>query len=119
MSVTNPDAIAKPESYEQAVSLSRNYQISFDIGDATGGGYDALKFVEDHHDRIGLLYLKDRRKDRVSVPYGEGDTHVAEILHLIRDRKYQFRCYLDCDYKTTDRPADVKRSFEFAKAALS
>jgi len=119
MSVTNPDIIAKPENFEEAVSLSRSYWMSLDVGDATGGGYDSLKFVEEHHDRIALIYLKDRRKDRLSVPWGEGDTPLREILRLIRDRKYPIRCYVDCDYKTADRPADVKRSFEFAKAALA
>ena len=118
MSAADPDAISRPGDYEQAVSLSKNYWISFDIGDATGGGYDALRFVETHHERLALLYLKDRRKDRTSVPWGEGDTPVAEILRLIRDRKYPIRCYLDCDYKTTNRPADVKRSFEYARKAL-
>lgn len=118
MKPTNPDVIARPEQYEAAVSLSKSYGMSFDIGDATGGGYDTLKFVETHLDRITLIYLKDRRKDRTSVPWGEGDTPVAEVLRLIRDRKPTIRCYIDCDYKTTDRPADVKRSFEFAKKAL-
>jgi sugar phosphate isomerase/epimerase len=118
MNPTNPDAIAKPEQYEEAVALSKSYRMSFDIGDATGGGYETLKFVEAHLDRIALIYLKDRRKDRTSVPWGQGDTPVAEILRLIRDRQPSIRCYIDCDYKTTDRPADVKRSFEFAKKAL-
>jgi len=118
MNASNPDTIAKPENFEAAMAVSKNYWTSFDIGDATGGGYDALKFVEAHHERIALLYLKDRRKDRLSMPWGEGDTPVKEILQLVRDRKYPIRCYLDCDYKTTDRPADVKRSFEYAKAAL-
>ena len=77
MSVTNSDMIAKPENYEEAVSLSRQYGMSFDIGDATGGGYDSLKFVEAHLDRITLLYLKDRKKDRLSVPWGEGDTQIG------------------------------------------
>ncbi|MGO9255742.1 MAG: sugar phosphate isomerase/epimerase family protein [Bryobacteraceae bacterium] len=118
MGATNPDLIAKPENFETAVSLSKSYRMSFDIGDATGGGYDSLKFVEAHHDRIALLYLKDRRKDRLSVPWGEGDTPIKEILRLIGDRKYPIRCYIDCDYKTANRPADVKRSFEYATAAL-
>lgn len=118
MSATNPDAIAKPERYDEAVSLSKKYSIVFDIGDATGGGYDALKFVEDHHKRITLLYLKDRRRDRLSVPWGEGDTPIKEVLRLIKERKYPIKCYLDCDYKTSNRAADVKRSFEYAKAAL-
>jgi sugar phosphate isomerase/epimerase len=118
MNPTNPDTIARPEQYEEAVSLSKSYGMSFDIGDATGSGYDSLKFVEAHLDRLSLIYLKDRRKDRLSVPWGEGDTPVAEVLRLVRDRKAPVRCYIDCDYKTTDRPADVKRSFEFAKKAL-
>ena len=118
MNPTNPDTIARPEQYEEAVSLSKSYGMSFDIGDATGSGYDSLKFVEAHLDRLSLIYLKDRRKDRLSVPWGEGDTPVAEVLRLVRDRKAPVRCYIDCDYKTADRPADVKRSFEFAKKAL-
>lgn len=118
MHPTNPDTIARPEQYEEAVALSKSYGMSFDIGDATGSGYDSLQFVETHLDRIDLIYLKDRRKDRTSVPWGEGDTPVAEVLRVIRDRKPSIRCYIDCDYKTTDRPADVKRSFEFAKKAL-
>ena len=85
----------------------------------TGGGYDSLAFVKDRLDRIAVIYLKDRRKDRLSVPWGEGNTPINEVLRLVRDSKYPIRCYIDCDYKTTDRPADVKRSFGYAKAALA
>jgi sugar phosphate isomerase/epimerase len=119
MNPTNPDTIARPEQYEQAVAFSRKFGMSFDIGDATGSGYDTLQFVKDHLDDFSLIYLKDRRKDRTSVPWGEGDTPVAEVLRLIRDRQAPIRCYIDCDYQTTDRPADVKRSFEYAKRALA
>jgi sugar phosphate isomerase/epimerase len=118
MHPANPEAISTPANFEQALALSKNYWMSFDIGDATGGGYDALSFVEAHHNRIALVYLKDRRKDRTSVPWGEGDTPIADVLHLAKDRKYPWRCFVDCDYKTTDRPGDVKRSFEYAKKAL-
>ncbi len=118
MHPTNPDAIATPANFEEALSLSKNYWISFDIGDATGGGYDALSFVEAHHERIAMIYLKDRRKDRTSVPWGQGDTPVGDVLRLARDRKYQWHCFVDCDYKTADRPGDVKRSYAYAKRAL-
>jgi sugar phosphate isomerase/epimerase len=115
---TNPDSVAGPEAFEQAVSFSKNYGMSFDIGDATAGGYDALKFVEDHHDKIVLLFLKDRRKTGEKVPFGEGDAPIKKVLRLIRDHRYPIPCYLDCDYGTSNRPADVKRSFAYAKAAL-
>lgn len=118
MHPANPDAISTPANFEEAMALSKNYWMSFDIGDATGGGYDTLPFLETHHDRVALIYLKDRRRDRTSVPWGEGDTPVANVLRLARDRRYPWRCFVDCDYKTGDRAGDVKQSFEYAKKAL-
>jgi sugar phosphate isomerase/epimerase len=116
---TDADQIAKPENYDAAVQLSKNLWIDLDIGDATGAGFDAFRFVQDHHDRMHSVFLKDRRKDRTSVPWGEGDTPVKQILQLIRDKQYPIRCYVDCDYKSNgDRAAEVKRCFEYAKAAL-
>jgi len=119
MHPTNPDQIARPENYEEAVALSKNFRITIDIGDAVGGGYDALKFVEDHHERIFQLFLKDRTKANVSVPWGEGDTPIAAILKMIRDRKWPIRGYIDNDYKSPlSRAEDVKRSVAYAKRAL-
>jgi sugar phosphate isomerase/epimerase len=119
LNITNPEVISTPAQYDKALSLSRRYRISFDIGDGTGGGYDSLAFIKDRLDHIAVIYLKDRRKDGLSVPWGEGDTPVKEILRLVKNSKYPIRCYIDCDYRTTDRPADVKRSFGYAKAALA
>jgi len=119
LNITNPEVISRPAQYDKALSLSRSYRISFDIGDGTGGGYDSLAFVKDRLDHIAVIYLKDRRKDGLSVPWGEGDTPLKEILRLVKNSKYPIRCYIDCDYRTTDRPADMKRSFGYAKAALA
>ena len=117
---TDRDQIQRPEDFAEALSFSKNLWLSLDIGDATGAGYDALPFVEEHHDRIHSVYLKDRKKDRTSVPWGEGDTPIRPILQVIRDRKYPIRAYIDCDYKSAgSRAAEVKRCFEYAKAALS
>ena len=119
MNATNPDQIARPEGYEAGVASSPSFRISLDIGDATAGGYDALKFVQDHHADIALLYIKDRKKDRTSVPWGEGDTPVKEILQLVRDKKYLIRCYIDCDYKSPlGRAADIKQCYQYAGKVL-
>jgi len=120
MHSTDPDSISRPEEYDRALTLSDRYGLSFDIGDAAGSGYDSVvRFVESRLDRIALIYLKDRRRDHLSVPWGQGDTPIGEVLRLVRDRKPSIRCYIDCDHQTSDRPTDVKRSFEFAKAALA
>ncbi len=116
---TDPDQIRTPQDFLDVVTLSKRFWISLDIGDVTGGGWDPLPFVRDHHERIALLYIKDRKKDNTSMPWGEGDTPVKEVLRLVRDRKLPIRCYVDNDYKSPlPRIEDVKRSFEWAKKVL-
>ena len=116
---TNPDQINKPEQYLEAVAISKQFRIVLDIGDATGGGWDALKFVTEHPEPIAMIYVKDRKKDNTSVPFGEGDTPLKPVLQLIRDKRYPIRCYMDCDYRTEGTRAEaVKKSYEYAKAAV-
>lgn len=119
---TDADAMAKPADFEEAMGYSKNFGSSIDVGDATGGGWDALKFIQDTHPRVFALNLKDRTKAGVSMPWGQGDSRIKEILQLVRDKKYPVHCYIDCDYATAEggsRIADVKRCFEFARAALA
>jgi len=118
MNATDSNLISKPDDYDEVLQLSKNFALCFDIGDATAGGYDALKFVERHHERIAVLCLKDRNRNGVSMPWGEGDTPVRQILQTIRDAKYPIRCYVDCDYKGSDRLADIRRCFEYARKVL-
>jgi sugar phosphate isomerase/epimerase len=122
MNSTDPDIMAKPADFEETMGYSKNFGSSIDVGDATGGGWDVLRFIQDTHTRVFALNLKDRTRANVSMPWGQGDSHIKEILLLIRDKKYPIRCYIDCDYATvegTTRVADIKRCFEFARAALA
>ena len=119
---TDPDAMSKPADFKEAMTWSKNFGSSIDIGDATAGGWDTLKFIEDTHPRVFSLNIKDRTKAGMSVPWGQGDSHVKETFQLIRDKKYPIRCFIDCDYATAEgatRVADIKRCADFARAALS
>ena len=120
---TDPDAMSKPADFEEVMGYSKNFGSSIDIGDATSGGWDTLQFIQDTHERIFSLNIKDRTKAGRSVPWGEGDSHVKETFQLIRDKKYPIRCFIDCDYVTDQgaatRVADIKRCAEFARAALA
>jgi sugar phosphate isomerase/epimerase len=119
----DPDAISTPADYQEALTYSKKFGILLDIGDATAGGFDVLKFVRENHHRIYILNLKDRRKkDRTSMPWGERDTPVKDSLLLVRDNKYPIRCYVDCDYETmpeTTRVADSKRCLAYCKEVLT
>jgi sugar phosphate isomerase/epimerase len=122
MNAADPDMMAKPADFEEAFGYSKNFGSSIDVGDATGGGWDAQKYIEDTHQHVFGLNLKDRTKANVSMPWGDGDTHIRDILQLVRDKKYPIRCYIDCDYALPEgstRQAEVKRCMDFAKAALT
>jgi sugar phosphate isomerase/epimerase len=118
MSATNPDSVAKPEHFAAAAGLAKHCKVMHDIGDATGRGGDTLAFVREHWDKIALLYIKDRRRDYTTVPFGEGDTPIRDILRLVRDNNYPIRCYLDCEYPSEDRAGDIRRSLEYFRSAL-
>ena len=122
MRSTDPDLMAKPSDFEEVMGYSKNFGSSIDVGDATGGGWDALGFIRDTHARVFSLNLKDKTKAGISMPWGQGESRIKEILQFVRDRKYPIRCYIDIDYPTADgetRLDDVKRCFEFARAALT
>ena len=121
MTSGDPDAMAKPADFEEAMGYSKNFGSSIDVGDATAAGWDVLRFIQDTHPRVFSLNLKDRTKAGLSVPWGHGDSGIKEILQLIRDKKYPVICFIDCDYTTAEggsRVADVKRCFGYARAAL-
>jgi sugar phosphate isomerase/epimerase len=121
MQSPNPDTIATPADYLEAVSWSKNYAIHFDIGNATSGGYDVVSFVKQNHQHLASLAIKDRGLDRKSKPWGQGDSHVSEILRLTRDNHYPIHCWIDCDYPTepgSTRIDDIASCKEYAKASL-
>ena len=80
---------------------------------AAARGWDVTRFVREHADKIDFLYLKDRRWDYTSVPFGEGDTPIREVVQLIRERQYPIRCYVDCEYPSSDRAQDIRQSIEY------
>ncbi len=122
MASVDPEAMAKPADFEEVLGYSKNFGSSVDVGDAVGGGWDAYKFVQETHSRVFALNLKDRSKGNVSLPWGEGDTRIKDILRLVRDKKYPIRCYIDCDFAVPEgstRQATVKSCMDFARAALA
>lgn len=118
---TDADSIATPADFAEAVGYSKNYGIDLDVGDATGGGFDVLAFVRANHARITGFNLKDRKKDRTSMPWGEGETPVAELLRMVQKERYPIRCSIDCDYATAaggSRLEDIKKCLRYAEGVL-
>jgi sugar phosphate isomerase/epimerase len=121
--VADPNETGSLESYATALSYGKYNGINLDIGHFTSANYDAIAFLKEHHARITNLHLKDRKKDHgPNVPWGEGDTPITQVLQLLRKEKYPFPANIELEYpipEGSDRVAEVKKCFEYAKKALA
>ena len=119
--VTDPNEFATPQSFATALAMSPQFRINLDIGHFTAADFDALAFLETHHDRITNLHLKDRKKRQGdNVPWGNGDTPIREVLAWLKRTTSPVRAYVEYQYPgTRGAMAEVTACVDFAKRALT
>ncbi len=82
-----------------------------------------IPFIEKHRDRILSLHLKDRKKNNgPNMPFGEGDTPVAQVLQYMKKNKLTFPADIELEYKVpedSDAVKEVTRCVQFCKKALA
>ena len=116
--IKDPNEFATPESFAAALAMSKYFVINLDIGHFTAANYDAVPYIEQHHAKIVSLHLKDRKKDQgANLPWGEGDTPIKPVLQLLKTKGYDIPANIEYQYKGADTVAEVKKCFEYAKAA--
>lgn len=118
---SDPNEFATPESFVAALKLSPHFKVNLDIGHFTAANYDALAYLREHHADITNLHLKDRRKNQGdNVPWGQGDTPIAQVLQLLKKEKWPIRAYVEYEHRgTAGAVAEVKTCFDYAKRALA
>ncbi len=118
--IKDPNQFAKPESFAQALAMSKRYRINLDIGHFTAAGYDPVSYINAHHQHIVLLHLKDRKKNEgPNTPWGEGDTPIKPVLQLLKTNKYPIPAFIEYEYKGADTVAEVRKCFQYCKDALA
>jgi len=115
----DPNEFATPESFTSAMKAGPFIAVNLDIGHFTAANFDAVPFLEAHHDRILSLHIKDRqRNDGPNVAFGEGDTPIGPVLRLLRDRRWSIPANIEYEYKGGDTVEEVKRCLEFCRREL-
>jgi sugar phosphate isomerase/epimerase len=100
--LTDANEFATPASFLAALALSPHFRVNLDIGHFTAANFDALAFLQEHHDRITNLHLKDRKRDQgPNTPWGDGDTPIRQVLTWLKARKSPIRAYIEYEYKGT------------------
>ena len=82
----DPNEFASAQSLTGALRAGPFIAINLDIGHFTAANEDAVAFLEQHHDRIVTIHLKDRKRDQgENVPFGSGDTPIVAVLKLLNE----------------------------------
>ncbi len=115
-----PNEFARPADFLQTIALSKYIGINLDIGHFVAAGFDPVSFLEEHHERIVTLHIKDRKKNQgPAVPFGEGDTPIQPVLQILKTKRYPIPANIEYEYKGGDTTMEVRKCFEYCKAALS
>jgi sugar phosphate isomerase/epimerase len=117
----DPDEFATPESFQTALAISKYFRINLDIGHFSAAGYDPVAYIEEHHDRITHLHVKDRKKnDGPNVPWGEGDTPIKQVLLLLKEKRYPIPALVEYEYRGTGTPVEeVQKCLDYMRKALA
>lgn len=114
-----PNEFATPDDFAAAMKASPMMGATLDIGHFTAANFDAVDYLQKHHDRINALHIKDRKKDQgANMPFGEGDTPIVAVLRLLRDRKWDIPAHIEYEYRGADTVAEVTKCYDYCRKAL-
>ena len=113
-----------PEDWEKLFAYAAHNGANLDIGHFIAGNHGSpVPFLTQYHDRITHIHVKDRKANKgANVPFGEGETPIVEVLHLIRDSKWNIQATIEFEYPVpagSDRMTEIKKSVEFCSKALA
>jgi sugar phosphate isomerase/epimerase len=113
-------------AWDAALAQSKGNAAQLDCGHYVAGtGLSPIPVIEKLHDRMANMHLKDRTTPahgQKNLPWGTGDTPLAEILQFMRKNKYKFPAAIELEYPVpagSDSVAEVGKCVEFCRKALA
>jgi sugar phosphate isomerase/epimerase len=116
-----PGEFASPESFAEAMKMSKYFRVNLDIGHFTAANFEAVQYLREQHQNVTNLHIKDRKKNQGdNVPWGAGDTPIREVLQLLKRERWPIRAFIEYEHNGAGTPvAEVKTCFAFVKQALA
>jgi sugar phosphate isomerase/epimerase len=114
-------------SFDEFLEYSPRNMLNFDVGHYFGAtGKHPNEVIEKLHNRIYSIHLKDKiGKDaspaNTNMPWGEGDTPVADILQLIQKNKWPIYCDIELEYpvpENSNAQKEIIKCVEYCRNIL-
>lgn len=116
----DPNEFATAQSLVDALKAGPYIAVNLDIGHFTAANQDAVAFLQEHHDRIVTLHLKDRKRDQgETVPFGRGDAPIKPVLELLQAQGWPIPANIEYEYKGHNALDEVARCIEYCGRALA
>ncbi len=120
-STNDPEEFSSPETFQKGMAMSKFYKINLDIGHFSAAGFDPIAYIDQHHEQITHLHIKDRKKsDGPNEPFGRGDTPIKEVLLLLKSKRYPIPALVEYEYKGSGTPVEeVRKCMDYMRQALA
>ena len=119
---SDPDEFSTPETFARAMHGASEYiAVNLDIGHFTAAGGDPVAYIRQNHERIVTLHIKDRKKNHgPNMPFGQGDTPIAEVLRELRDNRWRIPANIEYEYGQPgmDTMEEMKKCYAYCRSAL-
>lgn len=119
----NPDF-----SFDEFLAYSSMNMLNLDVGHYFGAtGKHPNELIERLRHRIFSIHLKDKTGKNATPPdtnrpWGEGDTPLADILKLIRDKKWPIYCDIELEYaipEGSDAQKEIIKCVDYCRNILT
>jgi len=118
----------EPEfSFDKFLAYSPNNMLNFDAGHYFGAtGKHPNEIIERLHDRIFSIHTKDKtgkngNPPNTNMPWGKGDTPIADMLKLVQKNKWPIYFDIELEYPVpegSNAQEEVKKCVQYCKNIL-
>jgi sugar phosphate isomerase/epimerase len=108
--------IGTGESWRRIVAMSPYFGVCPDLAGRANWGAEPLAFLREMRERLTTLHTHD------TVPFGEGEAPVKEILRMMRDEKMKFVPIVERIYPLKpemDKVAEIRSLVDYCEDALA
>jgi sugar phosphate isomerase/epimerase len=103
-------------NYDTFLKMSPAVMMNFDAGHFFGStGIHPNTIIEKYHDRIFSIHIKDKTGPKTDPPnmnqvWGQGEMPLADVLNLIKSKKWPIYCDIELEYEVKPWSNAVKET---------
>ena len=115
-----------PTFWDTAITQSKYNKINLDFGHyVAGDNENVVEFVKENNNHIVSMHIKDRKKGingGDNLPFGEGDTPIADVVRLINNEGYTFPITIELEYNIPEGSnsiEEIKKCLNYINNSLA